>query len=115
MQKIMDGLGECQAVESGSAAMAAYKNHMKTSAPFDLITLDVAMPDIDGTDVLHSIREIEKEKKIPEGKQVKILMVTSRSDKDTIITCIRAGCNDYNGPDYPAHSPQQGLLGNHSG
>ncbi|MBW1691998.1 MAG: response regulator [Deltaproteobacteria bacterium] len=95
MQRIMDGFGEYEAVESGSAAIAAFKNALETGTPFDLITLDIAMPGMDGTAVLYEIREIEKEKKIPKEKQVKILMVTSHSDRDTIITCIQAGCDDY--------------------
>ena len=95
MQKIMENFGECEAVESGSAAIATFKKALESWMPFDLITLDVLMPKMDGTEVLYTIREIEKEKKIPGEKQVKILMVTSHSDKDTIITSIQAGCDDY--------------------
>ena len=95
LQKIMESLGEYEAVESGSAAIAAFQKALENGMPFDLITLDVLMPKMDGTEVLYTIREIEKEKKIPGEKQVKILMVTSHSDKDTVITSIQAGCDDY--------------------
>ena len=53
------------------------------------------MPEMDGTEVLLEIRELENQKKIPREKQVKILMVTSHSDRDNIITCIQAECDDY--------------------
>ena len=95
MQRIMDGFSECEAVESGNAAIAAFKKALENGMPFNLITLDVLMPKMDGTEVLYTIREIEKEKKIPKEKQVKILMVTSHSDRDSIITSIQAGCDDY--------------------
>ena len=95
MQKIMESLGECKAVETGSAAIAAFRKALESGMPFDLITLDIAMPEMDGTELLYTIREIEKEKKIPREKQIKILMVTSHSDKDTVITSIQAGCDDY--------------------
>ena len=98
MQKIMDSFGdfdECESVQSGSAAITAFKKALGNGMPFDLITLDIAMPEMDGTEVLYNIREIEKQKKVPKEKQVRILMVTSHSDKDTIITSIQAGCNDY--------------------
>jgi two-component system chemotaxis response regulator CheY len=95
LQKIMEGLGECEAVESGTAAIAAFKKAWESWAPFDLITLDIAMPEMVGTEVLYTIREIEKEKNIPKEKQVKILMVTVLSDKDTVITSIQAECDDY--------------------
>ena len=95
MKKIMAPLGECELVESGKEAIEAFKKASENLAPFDLMTLDIAMPEVDGTAVLYTIREIEREKNIPKEKQIKMLMVTSRSDKDTIITCIQAACDDY--------------------
>ena len=97
MQKILVGFDECEVidVESGSAAITAFKNASENGTPFDLITLDITMPEMDGTEVLFEIRGIEHQKKIPKEKQVKICMVTSHADKDSIITCIQAGCNDY--------------------
>ncbi|MBW1706754.1 MAG: HDOD domain-containing protein [Deltaproteobacteria bacterium] len=95
MQRIMDTLGECEAADSGKTAITAFKKAVESRRLFDLITLDVNMPEMDGTEVLYEIREIEKENKVPKEKQVKILMVTSSSDKDTIITCIQAECDDY--------------------
>jgi len=95
IQKIMEGFCECEAVDNGQAAVDAYKKAWEDSAPYDLITLDISMPGMDGTEVLSTIRELEKEKNIPKEKRVKILMVTASSDTDTVITCIRAGCDDY--------------------
>ena len=95
MKKILESFGECEAVDSGRGAIDAFKRAWKNRAPFDLITLDIVMPDMNGADVLYDIREIEKEKNIAQEKQVKILMVTSDSNKDMIITCIQAECDDY--------------------
>ena len=38
---------------------------------------------------------MEKEKGISREKQTKILMISSRPHKDTIITCIQAECDDF--------------------
>ena len=95
MQKIMESFGECEAVDSGKTAITAFKKAVENRRLFDLVTLDVNMPDMDGTEVLFEIREIEKEFNLSNEKQVKVLMVTSSSDKDTIITCIQAECDDY--------------------
>ncbi|NVM20388.1 MAG: response regulator [Desulfobacterales bacterium] len=95
MKKIMDGFGECEAVESGRKAITAFKNAWENWRPFDLMTLDIIMPEMDGTKVLAEIRKMEEEKKIPRHKQIRILMVTSDADPDTIVSCARAGCNDY--------------------
>ena len=95
IQKIMMSFGECEAVESGSEAVTAFKQALENGATFNFITLDVTMPEMDGTEVLYEIRNIENEMKIPNENRVKILMVTSQADKETVITCIQAGCDDY--------------------
>ena len=95
MQKLMENIGECEAVESGNGAIASYKKAWEKWAPFDLMTLDIDMPDMSGTEVLSNIREIESRKNIPKEKRIKIIMVTSHSDKNLIMTCIKADCDDY--------------------
>ena len=95
IQKIMEGFAECEAVDNGQAAVDAYKSAWEGSIPYDLITLDISMPDMDGTEVLKIIRELEEQRNLPEEVRVKILMITSSSDKETVITCIQAGCDDY--------------------
>ncbi|HNY65558.1 MAG TPA: HDOD domain-containing protein [Deltaproteobacteria bacterium] len=95
MQSIMEGIGECESAESGSEAVEAFKGAWEKWAPFDLITLDIMMPDMDGTRVLSMIRQIEEEKGIPREKKAKIFMVTSLSEKDTIISCVQTGCDDF--------------------
>ena len=93
MQKIMKSFGNCQVADNGKDAMAMFEKAWENWAPLDLITLDISMPDIDGIEVLYNIRK--KEKNIPRAKRVKIIMVTSRTDKDSIITSVQAGCDDY--------------------
>jgi HD-like signal output (HDOD) protein/ActR/RegA family two-component response regulator len=95
MQAIMDGLGECEAVENGNDAVQAFTGAWDRNDPFDLITLDIIMPEMDGTKVLSLIRQIEEERKIPRDRRAKIFMVTSLSEKDTIISCVQTGCDDF--------------------
>lgn len=95
LEKIMDSFGQCEVVESGSGAITAFQKALEEGAPFGLITLDINMPEMDGKEVLINIREIERKKEIPKEKQVIIIMATSSPDKEDVIACIQAGCNDY--------------------
>jgi two-component system chemotaxis response regulator CheY len=95
LSTIMESLGDCEAVETGKAAVEAFKRALESGTPFDLVTLDVSMPEMDGTEVLYEMREVEKKKNIPKDKRAKIFMVSSYSDKDTVITSVQAGCDDY--------------------
>lgn len=95
MQKILESFGECEVAENGENAIMAFNMAIQFGAPFDLISLDIEMPDISGIEVLGRIRDIEKESEILKEKQVKVLMVTSYSDEDKVLGSIKAGCNNY--------------------
>jgi HD-like signal output (HDOD) protein/FixJ family two-component response regulator len=95
IQKIMEGICEIDAVDCGQAAIDAYKKSLEIKTPYDLITLDVSMPDLDGREVLKTIRDLEDDHEIDKDRQVKILMITSSSDKETVLSSIHAGCDDY--------------------
>ena len=95
MVKIMEGVGECEEAQSGIEAVSAFQKALGENRPFDMMTLDIAMPGKDGMEALADIREIEGKNKINKNLRLKVLMVTASSDKDTIITCIQAGCDDY--------------------
>lgn len=91
----MNALGRCVAAESSKAALAAMKAASKKGEPFDIITLDVSMPGMDGPEMLRYIRTNEIKNKVPKEERVKILMVTARMNMNTIKACIRGGCNGY--------------------
>lgn len=95
MAAILGIYGHCDVVESGRAAIAAFEAAWEVESPYALITLDIGMPDMDGTEVLFSIREYEARKAVPAEKKTRIIMVTSHSDRGNIVTCLQAGCNDY--------------------
>ena len=95
MEKILESFGDCVAVDSGEAALKAIETALEKGEPFDLITLDVSMPRMEGTEVLYEIRKIEGQRNIPKENRSKVIMVTAQSDKDTVITCIQTGCDSY--------------------
>jgi putative nucleotidyltransferase with HDIG domain len=95
LQKILSSLGECEAVGGGKVAIAVFEKALKENAPFDLVTLDIVMPEVDGTEALVELRELETEYGLPEKERAVIMMVTSHRDKDNIVTAISAGCDNY--------------------
>lgn len=93
--KMLSEYAECVTAQNGVEALSIYKKGWEDWAPFDLITLEIAMPEMDGKKVLQTIRAIENEKKVPKDKRVKILMSSSQKDRETIIACVQMGCDDY--------------------
>jgi HD-like signal output (HDOD) protein len=72
-----------------------FEKALDEGRPFDLVTLDIHMPVMDGTEMLYRIREAEKKRNIPKERKAKVFMVTSQSDKDSLITCLQAGCDGF--------------------
>lgn len=95
IEKIMSNFGECQSVESGAAALESFWMAWNEWRPFDLVCLDVGMPDTDGTEVLYEVRRMEEEHSVAPEHKAKVLMITAHGDRDTIVTCVQAGCDGY--------------------
>ncbi len=95
LAKVLSSLGECITADSGRKAIAEFDAATAEKKPFDLLILDISMPDIDGIQVLATIRAKEKKTGISKADRVKIIMVTATMRKSSIKKCIQLGCNGY--------------------
>jgi two-component system cell cycle response regulator len=57
--------------------------------PFDVVLLDVLMPELDGYEVLERIRADADLQKLP------VIMISSVEETDSIVRCIELGADDY--------------------
>jgi two-component system chemotaxis response regulator CheY len=81
---IKAGYTEIKEAEDGKDALAKLM-----AGVYDLLMTDWNMPNMNGLDLVQSIRSDEKLKKIP------ILMVTTRNMKEDIVSAIKAGVDGY--------------------
>ena len=79
------GITEFVEADNGQVGLEMLAANM----PIDIVTLDVNMPIMDGMTCLREIR------KKPEYNGVKVVMVTSESEKTRVIEAISAGANNY--------------------
>ncbi|MBN1868962.1 MAG: response regulator transcription factor [Candidatus Omnitrophica bacterium] len=82
-------------VKCAGTGQEALRMFLKTyyDRPFDVILLDVGLPDVDGCDVLKTIRQEEEIRGVNYDSGVKIIMQTGK--KDPYMEAFNRGCDDY--------------------
>ena len=84
LQKILRPYGECDVAVDGEEGVEAFKTALKEDDPYDLISMDILMPNMDGQQCLREIREIEKEMGVTNDKVVKVVMITGLDDSQEV-------------------------------
>src|SRR6516162_8457165 len=59
------------------------------SKPFDLVLLDIMMPDLNGYEVLEQMRSS------PELRNIPVIMISAIDELDSVVRCIELGAEDY--------------------
>ena len=96
LEGILSNLGECKVVEDGRSAVDAVANMFAEGGRFDLICLDIMMPDIDGQMALNEIRKLEKQQGIVSQDEAVIIMITALSSLQTVVDSFEGGgCSAY--------------------
>jgi two-component system chemotaxis response regulator CheY len=93
--KFLSVYGECDVTVDGMEAIDAFMMALDEGEPYDLICLDIMMPIMDGYQALKNIRDIEKERNIPEDKQVKVIMTTALNEEKNVKKAFELGCTVY--------------------
>jgi len=84
---LLENMGHrAEVVGNGKEAVEAYR-----SAPYDIVLMDLQMPEMDGFEASHQIHEIAQAK----GLKTSIVAVTARARKQDREACLARGMDDY--------------------
>jgi two-component system chemotaxis response regulator CheY len=95
LSALLAAYGQCDAVPNGEIALKMFQEAHKELVPYELVTMDVEMPEISGHDVVGQMRDIERALQIPGGSEVKVLMVTVKKELKEVSTAYKHGCTGY--------------------
>lgn len=96
MESILSPFGDCHVAADGEKAVEAFRSAWEKGAPFDLICLDIMMPNMDGHEALARIRDIEKDLGAPPEKEAKVIMTTALGDPHNVVRALyRGGAASY--------------------
>jgi two-component system chemotaxis response regulator CheY len=95
LQRFLAGYGECFVAVNGKEAVEAFRLAREEAKPFDLICMDIMMPEMDGQEALQQIRDLEENADVPSNQAVKIFMTTALQDTKNVMTAFRSLCDAY--------------------
>lgn len=88
-------VAEIETAVNGREAVDLFSRAIAEGRPFDLVLLDVMMPELDGQKALKLMRQAEK-MEAARGKKTVIIMVTALSSVDEMQEALLEGdCTDY--------------------
>ncbi|MCK5564314.1 MAG: response regulator [Planctomycetes bacterium] len=95
MQVYLSDLGESFIAVNGKEAVEVVTDAIEKNEPFDLICMDIMMPEMNGIEAVKIIRQIEKENGIEGLNGVKIIMTTAKGQSEDIFGAFNTGCGAY--------------------
>lgn len=95
MRKFLEPYGDCDLVFDGEEAVEAFMMAWDEGEPYELVCLDIMMPNVDGLKALKIIRELEAQKQIAGERRAKIIMITALDESDKVLTAFNTGCEAY--------------------
>jgi two-component system chemotaxis response regulator CheY len=95
LNTILAPLGEVDIAANGNEAFTAVRMAIEANEPYDLICLDIMMPEVDGIMALKKIRQLEGQKGVNPEARSKIIMTSALSDKKYVLAAVQANCDGF--------------------
>jgi two-component system, chemotaxis family, chemotaxis protein CheY len=95
IKHFLEEFGECDIAVNGTEAVEAFKMSIDSKKPYDLICLDIKLPEKDGHKVLEEIRKIEENLDSQNLKSPKIFMTTALGDIKNVKDAYFQLCDEY--------------------
>jgi two-component system chemotaxis response regulator CheY len=96
LQKILGPYGEVDIAVNGLEAVEAFTQSLNDAKPYELVCMDIMMPEMDGQTALKRIRAIEKERGVAPAGEAKIIMTTALDDpKNVVEAYYKGGATSY--------------------
>ncbi len=96
LQNALSGYGCCEVAADGRQALDAFRHALDEASPYDLICMDIMMPEFSGQEALRRIREVEKQAGIPAANAVKVIMITALdTTREVIDALFKGGASAY--------------------
>jgi two-component system chemotaxis response regulator CheY len=96
MHQLLLEYGECDVAVDGLEAVKAFDLAWQENRPYDVLFLDIMMPNMSGHEALKIIREKEKQRGVLPVNEVKVIMASALDDvKNVTQSFFQGGASAY--------------------
>jgi len=95
LQRLLSPYGVCDVAVNGREAVEAYRQSLAVGARYDLLCLDIMMPEMDGLAVLEEVHRMQEKAGIFMFDKTRIVMTTILDDSDDVLDAFRSQCDAY--------------------
>ncbi len=82
LELMLTNVGHCDTAVNGIQATEHFVKSISENQPYDLVAIDIELPDITGLDLLNRFCDLESKNGIPSAKKI---MVTAHSKLDYVV------------------------------
>ena len=96
LEHMISRYGTFDVVENGTKALDMFRLAQESNNPYDLILMDIMMPETNGLTAVLAIRELETHMNISQTQRVKVIMTTALDDPRTVMKSLyESDANSY--------------------
>jgi len=95
LQSFLSQYGECHIAVNGKEAVTAFRAAQESRQRYDLICMDIMMPEMDGQAAVKEIRALEEAGGTLSTTGAKIIMTTALDDVKNVVQSFQALCDAY--------------------
>ena len=95
LQIFLSRYGECHVAVNGREAVQAVRSAFELGQRYDLVCMDILMPEMDGREAVRQVRALEEAHGIFSTEGAKIIMTTTVDDIKQVIRCFKELCDAY--------------------
>ena len=95
LQRFLSRYGECHIAVNGKEAVEAFRMANENGSGYDLICMDILLPEMDGQAAVKEIRSLEQRRGVLSSAGAKIVMTTAVDDMKHVIRSFQELCDAY--------------------